>query len=223
MPLYGKGRKTATGKKPLENPLDRQKIQRVEGKRKLAPETKGWGDECTPLDLIDRKMRIIPLIKRALSNSPKPVIVDWGCGRGNAITEIAQSFPRTECYGYSNEFYRDWQGNDSVKFIHAPSGEMARYFKAGTIDIVYSHLGLSHVSEQLAEINRILPKIKKGGCIVLDVLSRNALKKLRKNKSIDVSEETYPGIESGSNAFGVKVINHCCDFLLFFWASPIWR
>src|SRR3989344_241833 len=132
MPRYGKtgrgrrvekGRRKHTGGRPLEE----------------------WCVTNTPIILIEMfaKYDIRKHIK-TIAKKRRPMVVDWGCGIGNAIAEIAAEIPKTRCYGFSADSYTEWNHKKGVKFIHATGEDFSKYFKDGSIDVLYSHLGLLH-------------------------------------------------------------------------------
>lgn len=76
----------------------------------------------------------------------KPVVVDWGCGSGRAIEELGLATKGVaRCLGVSDESFVEWNGRAGVEFIHASTGSWARFFKPGSIDVLFSHHGFEHV------------------------------------------------------------------------------
>lgn len=95
------------------------------------------------------------------------IVVDWGCGKGQAITDLASEFPNARAYGFSKHAYPEMKTNEHVKFIHGEETVFKRYFKNDSVDYMYSNLGLFHVKpDPLKYVIRILPILKKGGILV---------------------------------------------------------
>lgn len=117
----------------------------------------------------------------------KPVVVlDWGCGGGRTAGEVAKEFgEKVKVYGFANESYRQWAEIPNVKFIHATKEDLPRYLKNGSVDLIYSHAGLSNLVErgELAKhLSDLMPKLPKGGKIVftLSTTSFNVVGEVQK-------------------------------------------
>jgi hypothetical protein len=176
----------------LRQPKGEQTIVRdpSTGKRMLG-DVFAWGSKSTSVD--DAELKGFPLshtVRYILGKTgvEEPVIIDWGCGRGTTVTELSGRFPKARCYGYSREYHPQWAGNESVKFIHAPSGELARYLKDESVDLIYSYLGMGHMrgQEQAAEIGKLIPKLKRGGCMLIDSLKPEAIERLAAREDLEV-------------------------------------
>jgi len=97
------------------------------------------------------------------------VLVDWGCGIGNAISNLAAKFPKAETYGFSMHSYKEWLGNKNTKFILSRDSRFRRYFKKESVDVIYSHLGFFHLPNSFEHVKVILPCLKKGGILITDI------------------------------------------------------
>jgi hypothetical protein len=204
MPIYGKSRTNKAGQisaeegsqtpelMNLRTPKADQTIVRdgATGHRKLG-DIFQWGTKDSSVGEADYRgfplsQVVMHIMDRAQESAP--TIVDWGCGKGVAITQLSDKFPKARCYGYSREFHPQWTKNDSVKFIHAPSGELARYLKDGSVDLIYSYLGMGHMKdeEQTTEIEKLIPKLKHGGCMLIDFLKAGTIEKLSKRSDIEI-------------------------------------
>jgi len=135
-----------------------------------------------PLEFVESNLSFpIKSHVKNLARKINPVVVDFGCGKGQASAEIAKDVPKSRVYGFSDTSYRNWNriinGNTekgvpprhNIKFIHAEAKDFPRYFKDNSIDIVYSHLGLMHTPNQMEYLRQLIPKLKKSGIIVTDI------------------------------------------------------
>lgn len=174
MPVYFKGWK------PREEiregtPIIRKGKKRVYGK---IGETGYWG-------AIDRKIKVIEasvsypimkMVQRMIRDGEKPVIVDWGCGKGTAISELARKNPKAKFYGVSDQFYPNWLRIKSAKFIHAPAEDFFRYFKNNSIDILYSSAAIEYLKEKLPDyVKMLLPKLRKSGVLALNLPQKQVI------------------------------------------------
>jgi hypothetical protein len=204
MPVYGKGRTHRTAAEPRElcadapelmgirQPKGEQTLVRdpVSGRRALG-DVFSWGSKGTSIDKAERKgFPLRQAVRHIVSKQgvEEPVVVDWGCGNGAMVTELKGAFPKARCYGYSREYHHQWDKNESAKFIHAAAGDFARYLKDGSVDLIYSYLGLGHMKadEQAREIGKLIPKLKHGGYMLIDSLKPHAIEMLASREDIDV-------------------------------------
>jgi ubiquinone/menaquinone biosynthesis C-methylase UbiE len=197
MPVYRKGRKV-TAEKVLIRPDFNRK--RMSERRWL------WAFEQGSLRDMENALRF-PIKKhvKQLAKKTNPVVVDWGCGWGNAAAELAAAEPKAKVYGFSRDSYGNWNtiinGNknegkeplQNVKFIHAVANDFFRYFKNNSIDLIYSRLGIKHVLIQGEYIKRMIPKLKIGGIIITDTGSEIAsFPVLVKHNPFPVIDKTIP-------------------------------
>jgi len=173
----------------INHPLAEQVIEYVDGKRRvidrrlfpIIDSSLLFIDSFIPVSLTLRKM-----IEEGIQD---PLVVDWGCGEGIALEQLATEFDNARCYGYSHTFYGNWGDSKRVKYIHAPSGTLARYLPNDSVDLIYSFNGLSHLGEELPdEIRKLTPKLKDTGIILLEVMGEGALKKIEKDPGLVVSK-----------------------------------
>lgn len=118
--------------------------------------------------------------KRLKEKKQPLVVLDWGCGKGQAIDELAKGQP-VHAYGYSVDSYKEWNNSKNTKFIHSTNEDLLRYFKDGSIDIIYSYLAMAHMFSKSIEsrkskraINHICSltrKLSKGGILGFDLFS----------------------------------------------------
>lgn len=172
MPVYRTGRKVSRERRITA--LKGNKMRFF--KRKLL-----WGVQSTPLDSVEFELGFqLKNHVENLSRKSSPIVVDFGCGEGDAAAEIAMDVPKSRVYGFSDNSYRNWNriinGDkkkdakpvQNVKFIHAEAKDFFRYFKDNSIDLLYSRLGLVHVPEQVEYLKQLIPKLRKGGSIVTE-------------------------------------------------------
>lgn len=78
------------------------------------------------------------------------VILEWGCRSGQAINYLTQQYGnRVQAYGYSIKSHPEWEHNKRVKFIWNDPFRMLRYFKKGSVDLIYSRFGLFQFFPQM--------------------------------------------------------------------------
>jgi SAM-dependent methyltransferase len=186
MPIYGKGRTIgAKGRVALARQIKhKEQVERDYQEKEFGEiihhikrRYTNYGSyeyERTPLISIQKILGID--LEKAIQEKchlpqglTKPVIVDWGCGAGTSITELAKKFhDKAHFYGFGDVFYEDWRRNEQVKFVHGIGTDFPRYFKKNSIDIIYSFSSLSHEFTP-DYMKKILPALKIGGIIITDV------------------------------------------------------
>lgn len=171
MSIYGKGRTKRNSAHQRPKPLMR--IRRL-GKKRTFERIDEWKNISTPLRKIEESLgfNISGEISQRTRQATTPVVVlDWGCGAGNAAEAIAAKFgKKVSVYGCSDTSYKEWHAIKTVKLVQATKEDALRYFKKGTMDFIYSHLGLSHTdlaSENYLE--KLLLKLRLGGKLVTDI------------------------------------------------------
>jgi hypothetical protein len=156
--------------------IEAQRNRRI--KRVFQRDSHSWPIERTPLRTVMATLRI-NLVREAekRAKQKRPVVVDWGCGEGSAITFLAHETKKLKnspkLYGFSNRAYSTWAENQAVKFIHAPAEDFARYFKDSSIDILYSHQSLHHLPEEYTL--SLIPKLSKRGILVTNEFSTRVI------------------------------------------------
>lgn len=123
------------------------------GRKTFFPYEK-WPDESTRLSDVEKRLGIDTeswIARRRQLTKRKVRVLDWGCGKGTAITQIAMNNRSTvDAYGYSFERYPSWKKNKFVDFIWEDSHRMLRVFKPGSIDLILSNLGIRWMYSELA-------------------------------------------------------------------------
>ncbi|MDO8427619.1 MAG: class I SAM-dependent methyltransferase [Candidatus Diapherotrites archaeon] len=177
MPVFGKGR---TQRKGPTIRKDHNEIARKLKKERTVRETKKgiiWEFSHGSLSDVIKHLNypIQEHIEHLLKRRKNPVIVDWGCGAGTAITTLAQQFPKARCYGFGDQRHPEWKTNEHAKLIWAPAEDFRRYFKDNSIDFMYSHLGLTHLHNPVYVIG-LLKKLRTGGTLVTGLVETSIFK-----------------------------------------------
>ncbi len=175
MPTFGKGRinRKLTKKRKLET-----HIYSKNG-RKFLRERRRYPVDNSSLNSYSVRfnLNINNWIKKRFNKTKKPVFVlDWGCGKGNALTELAKTNKNVKCYGFARDSHNEWRNNSHVKFIQNDAESLFRYFKNGSLDLVISRLGLLHLGNGFFDYAvRVSEKLNQGGVLVSDIPSRDAI------------------------------------------------
>lgn len=96
----------------------------------------------------------------------KIFVLDWGCGKGNAVRQLAEENPRTEVFGFSKDAYPEQLTPSKGTILATSSNAFYRYLRLKKIkfDVVYSNLGLAYV-EPATEIIKVSQFVQVGGVI----------------------------------------------------------
>lgn len=112
-----------------------------------------WNYETSALvDVEDTlKFRISKFISKKLREKKSPygvskvVVVDWGCGNGTALQDLQRKFgDSVSLFGISVDSYAEWKEPGAITFLQRNAKNSWRYFKPGSVDLMYSHFGLIH-------------------------------------------------------------------------------
>ncbi len=182
MPVFGKGRVGRAVKKNADSdPFETQLTRGERSKRKYSKRF-GYGIRDSTLSEVEREFwySLRRLIMKTHIRTKQPVVVlDWGCGTGRAITELAQIFPFVKAYGISQDSYTQWKKNDKVKFIQEDAENSLRYFRDKGVDVIFSKMALYHLwSSGLMEeyLKKLCNKLKIDGILLMENNERyNAL------------------------------------------------
>ncbi len=185
MPVYGKGRVGRYRPEQLEKKGFGKVIFRAPGERRtrLRPEEWEWKQFSSPLGRVSQNLGVnLPTwIHARFEQKKKPLtVMDWGCGDGRTIEKLAQRFPNeVHAYGYDHHSREKWISNPHVKFIHQDPERMLRYMKDGSMDLIYSHYGLTHYlsgftsgimwREQRAYLIALAEKLAPRGMIIFNI------------------------------------------------------
>ena len=196
MPVFGKGResgRTVLGKKresrARQKFINREVSRKRQGKKRLYGHTEYWTDtRCSFAEISIRFPMIFGDLKRdsyfieeRFRKTRKPVVVlDWGCGEGLAISQLAGKYgKKVNAYGFSKDSFENWTKIRNAKLIHATKEDLLQYLKDNSVDLVYSHIGLKYlfpngyrsfvpVEEGVEYLRKLLKKVSPGGKIVFD-------------------------------------------------------
>lgn len=170
MPVYGKGRTRRRGKTAARL-VHRERIMR-DIDQKPFYDRGGWSIEKSRIGRVEKtlKVRIREDIAGRIARGERPVVLDWGCGTGRAIVNLAKTFPQIHAYGFSDLSYGHWKGTQSVKFIHDTKERLLRLVKDSSVDLIFSHSGISQIGDGKMQeyLLKLLPKLKKGGILATD-------------------------------------------------------
>ncbi len=136
----------------------------------------GWGFRETSLREVEKNLgfnfkRVLQRIKRNAKNAKrtKVRVLDLGCLKGEAISQIANTFPETEAHGLSLRFFPEWKEQKRVNW-HVRQAQNTK-FPGNYFDFVYSYFGVTHSIEvepggSFKELHRIM---KKDGVAIFNV------------------------------------------------------
>lgn len=161
--------------------LDRAEID-TSGDVMLGSRAFREGYEITPLAEVSENLSfdiLEKVISLAAEDDARTItVVDWGCGDGSALKDIAQylaekSITNVQLIGFSNIYYNKWEedfGYENVSFILDRAENFKDYFNDSEIDFVFSHKGLAHLNSQdyTAHMQSISTVMSHGGIILHD-------------------------------------------------------
>jgi hypothetical protein len=105
----------------------------------------------------------------------KPVILEWGCGAGEAVKELTadpQIKGKVLVFGYGDTWDVCWNEARGVKFLFFVKEHLAEYFRRARlkIDFIFTHGGLEtmlHGDELPTHLRDLASVMATGGMIVL--------------------------------------------------------
>jgi SAM-dependent methyltransferase len=162
--VFGKGRNTG---KRLENSkksmIDRRTVRSFMKRTVKKEREKPWPTENASLKKVEKNLGY-PLSKAVKKLAKNSTVVDFGCGEGQAIHELAKNNPHIKAYGFSKESYSKWIEDKHTKYIFGDANNFKRYFKENSIDFLFSHNGLLYLNKE--KIYSLLPCLKVDGMMI---------------------------------------------------------
>jgi trans-aconitate methyltransferase len=229
MPVFGKGRKRRERTEFLETEVYRAPAESKHFSRRLYRAREKWNFEETSYKTIEKKFfRIFEkpsFIETRFAQAKSPVaIVDWGCGNGRAISELAKKFgKKIAAYGFSKDSFKEWRGISNAKLVQATQEDILRYLKDNSVDLLFSNWGLHHFfwernallqKEKIRQgafyVKRLFQKIRPEGIIAFDIPNRiawqakNELEKLLRRKAKIIVDKDSAAREGRSILYIVK-------------------
>lgn len=117
-----------------------------------------WPISSTPLSRVqeslgfDIESHVYLLCKNAEGRGRCVTVLDWGCGEGAALLDLARSMHvkgirNLKLIGFSDAYFHRWQRiySDDVTFILDHGDNLHRYLGEGEVDFIYSHYGMYYV------------------------------------------------------------------------------
>lgn len=151
---------------------------------KTSPMKEGWSIITTDLPEVERAlgtklMETIMTLRKRYPNK-ELVIIDWGCGMGQAINTLADQARRAEVknvkfVGYSNMYFPQWSVTRNVEFIFDEMDNLPKYLDNNSVALIFSHFGLYHVQglKFLEHLRNLSTKMVTGGMIVTNTCQVN--------------------------------------------------
>lgn len=151
---------------------------------------RAWGFEKTNFNRIDFYFggALSKEINSLVSSSKSKVrILDWGCGRGVALADLAKILPanKVSLIGFSADTYPEWLSLSKKKniiFLNSSAPVLERYLRSHPVDLIFSNLGLVHLNEGAARhivaLKRALPV---GGKIFVSEFNKSGWKEGEKS------------------------------------------
>ncbi|MCM8781079.1 MAG: hypothetical protein NC908_04065, partial [Candidatus Omnitrophica bacterium] len=117
------------------------------------------------------------------SRRTRGVVLDWGCGSGRALREVAWNLYReglsnVDLFGLSNMFFSDWHRYGSplkITYILDTENNLPIYFKKRKISIIYSHFGIHNLFRKgsfYKHLKQISHLLNSGGIIIHNGFNR---------------------------------------------------
>ena len=97
---------------------------------------------------------------------------------------------KVDAIGFSNIAFPNWAKEKNARLIQATKEDLLKYVKNNSLDLIFSHLGLTFVKDQ-NYILKLAVKLKPGGILVSDgyTASPQAWKELEsKGFKVEVGE-----------------------------------
>lgn len=150
----------------------------LEGRSRVLREG-SWKINHTPLVTMNERyggIKIEDAIRTARAHFPRIQLntVEWGCGAGDALFELAMQHKEENMrfIGLSGDQYQQWAlRKKRIDFYHDVGERFDRYFRFGRkIHCMFSQNGLTRLSD--AELNahmaKLAPRFEHGGILLME-------------------------------------------------------
>ncbi|MCD4781155.1 MAG: methyltransferase domain-containing protein [Candidatus Omnitrophica bacterium] len=132
------------------------------------------------VDVIEGVMSYIDMVRSNIGSEREIVILDWGAGEGEMLNHLAgliedEGIRNVKLIGFANIFSQDWaRVHPNVEFIFDDAQNLFKHFKDRKIDMVFSHMGMTHVNPTaMADYLHGMGDIMQpGGLLVMDYSRR---------------------------------------------------
>jgi hypothetical protein len=156
--------------------------------RQMTREDK-WNVGNSELKVVNARLgkRLLAITATLPKRANRPnVIVEWGCGNGNALFALAKKHPDKVFVGFSDESHAEWAHKPkNVTLLHTTTDALEKLSSFGSVkgkvDLMYTHFGLQHLD--LKPLIKHLVALKKVVAINGKIIMRpNELKYLNQNE-----------------------------------------
>jgi trans-aconitate methyltransferase len=207
MPVFGKGRSRRTREEFLE-----QEVTRISNSapRQYLSQI-GWTHEQTSLLKVEQYL-VFPIrrfVSARFRRLKRPIVVlDWGCGTGESIRALQKgSGKKIRTYGFAKESHQEWTNDPNTKYIHSTAEDLLRYVRKNSVDLIYSHLGMSHLPTysnmlpSFEHLRLLAERLTVGGMLVWNpgaVITRTTAQELEnflgKEWKLEIKKSPKPGV-----------------------------
>jgi|GEM_PF-4484454 hypothetical protein len=115
-------------------------------------------------------------VKTLISQNPSrnPVILEWGCGIGNAVNDLTtepEIKGKALIFGYGDIWDVDWNKVDGVKFLFLVKEHLAEYLRRAGIqvDFIFTHGAMNYLFEEdlVMHLRDLATVMVPGGMLVI--------------------------------------------------------
>lgn len=102
----------------------------------------------------------LPFIRRRIEKEGNFRVLEIGCGLGNALAELAQTFPNGYFFGFNEHFFPCQRTAPNIKYVYGDAG-IHLPFEDNSIDFAYSIYTIQFIPDKvglLREMHRVLKK-----------------------------------------------------------------
>ena len=197
MPVFGK----IIYRKGLEKP-EYEKDSTVLGTRAIEKDgtihyvkrDREWSfDDAGKVEIVGAFPRLFPrhgdnvIVQKLKQKGEPPVILDWGCGNGNAANQFGSEYGNdVVSLGYSMDSYKDWAKLNDCSLIQSTSDGLLNELndRGQSLDLVYSRVGLVYffpgsgsgksMQDGVEYISKLFTCMNDNGIIAFDVGKNNS-------------------------------------------------